>query len=51
MAILTKYILKQMNARNNNSGIINVSSIVEKIPYALYAATKKFNDIFSRSVS
>ena len=60
MAVLTSMAAQHMNKRNQSDkciksgAIINISSYscINPMPYmATYAATKGFNDIFSRSCS
>ncbi len=51
--MLTKKIINKMSRREKRSAIINVSSGVAVSPmpyYSTYAATKVFDDFFSRSV-
>jgi len=52
--LLTHKILPQLNSRKKKSAIINVSSIMAFRPFgyfAVYSATKAFNDYFSRGLA
>ena len=54
MAVITSMTAEKMNKREKGGAIINISSYscVSPMPYmATYAATKGFNDVFSRSCS
>ena len=54
MAVLTRLFTPGMLSRPTRSGIINVSSSSVLVPFAgcsHYAATKNFNDVFSRALS
>ena len=54
MTFLTRRVIGGMLKRGHRSGIINVSSVRGTLPFARmpgYSGTKKFNDIFSRSLA
>jgi short-subunit dehydrogenase len=51
MAMMTKIVIPKLMKRDKKSAVINLSSIAANTPSSIYAATKKFNDFFSRSLS
>lgn len=54
MGIFTCFFAKKLQNRSKKAAIVNISSYssVRSMPYmAIYAATKSFNDTFSRCVS
>lgn len=52
--LLTAHVLKNQSVEKHRLGIVNISSYsgVKPLPYmSVYAATKAYNDVFSRSLA